>query len=193
MERVVEQGCFFLVCDSDHFALVGVKRHQPLTLPGFKFWKLWLKGLTICLVWNGTIHYGVVGEEPDITLYHARHVIYILMKQAGSQHRTLWHTRHDRAGVRLLAFKHNSLGSVWKKGSNPGDNIIIYNKTMGLQQEPFAIYLIKGLAEVRYNNVSLTTFIIYVTDVLYKLNKLGFTTEIFAETMLVWMKELIFV
>ena len=35
MEGVVEQGCF-LVCDSDHLALVRVKRHQQLTPPGFK-------------------------------------------------------------------------------------------------------------------------------------------------------------
>ena len=43
-------------------------------------------------------------------------------------------------------------------------------KTMELWQEPFVIYLIKGLAEVHYNNVSLTTFIKCVRDVLYKLN-----------------------
>ena len=146
MEGVIEQF-FFLVCDSDHLTLVGVKCHQPFTLPGFKFWKIWLKGLTICMVWNGKIHYGVIGEEPDINLYHIRHIIYIQKKQTGSQHRTLWHTGHDRAGVRLLTFKHNSLGSVWKEGSNPGDNIIIYAKMMELQQGPFVIYLIKCLVK----------------------------------------------
>ena len=87
-----------------------------------------------------------------ILLYHVWHIIYTQKKQTVSQHRTLWHTRHDRAGVRLLAFKHNS-GSAWKKGPNPGDNIVIYAKTMALQQEPFMIfYLIKGLAEVHCNN-----------------------------------------
>ena len=179
MEGVIEQSWLFLVCHSDHHALVAVNHLQPFTLPGFKFWKICLKGLTICLVLNGKIHYGVIGEEPDITLYHVPHIIYIQKEQTGSQHRTLWHTGHDRAGVRRLAFKHNSLGSVWKKGSNPGDNIIIYAKTMELQQEPFVIYLIKGLADVHYNNVSLTTFIRCVRDVLYKLNWLGFTTEFF--------------
>ena len=37
MEGVIEQGWFFLVCDSDHLTLVGVKRYQTFTLPGFKF------------------------------------------------------------------------------------------------------------------------------------------------------------
>ena len=35
MEGVVEQ-VFFLVCDSDHLALVLVNRHQPLTLQRFQ-------------------------------------------------------------------------------------------------------------------------------------------------------------
>ena len=50
---------------------------------------------------------------------------------------------------------------------------------MELQQKPFVIYLVKGFAEVHNNDVSLSTFIKCVRDVLDKLNQLGFATEFF--------------
>ena len=50
---------------------------------------------------------------------------------------------------------------------------------MELQQEPFVIYLIKGLAEVHYNNVSLTTFIKCVRDCRVQIELAGFTSEMF--------------
>ena len=49
------------------------------------------------------------------------------------------------------------------------------------------IYLIKGLAEVHDNDVSLAFFIEGVRDVLDKLDQLGFTAKFAAETMLIWL------
>ena len=42
MERVVEQGCFFLVCDSDHFALVGVNIYIYMNNSSYSIWMLHL-------------------------------------------------------------------------------------------------------------------------------------------------------
>ena len=53
MKSVVEQVEFFLICYSNNLSLVGVKRHQPFTFLNFKFYKVCLKGLAVCLVCDG--------------------------------------------------------------------------------------------------------------------------------------------
>ena len=71
----------------------------------------------------------------------------------------MWHTGHDRAGLRLFAIKNYFLSPVCQERFDPGDNIDIDTKTVEVQQEPSVINFIKGLAEVHNNNVSLSTFI----------------------------------
>ena len=40
--KCIHKKCgLFLISYSDNFTLVGVKRHQPLTFPGFKLGKVW--------------------------------------------------------------------------------------------------------------------------------------------------------
>ncbi|MCG8069894.1 MAG: hypothetical protein JAY84_18780 [Candidatus Thiodiazotropha taylori] len=48
-----------------------------------------------------------------------------------------------------------------------------------LQQQLYVIHLIKGLAEVHYDDISLTAFIKRVRDILDELYQLGFTAEVF--------------
>ena len=112
MHSIIELCGCFRICNSNHSALVRVKRHQPFTLPGFESSEVGLQGLAVCLVGNSKVHYSVVSEEPDVALYHVRHVIKVEKEQTRSKNGSLWYTRHDRARVRLLAIEHYPLGPV---------------------------------------------------------------------------------
>ena len=129
------------------------KHHGFILIPGFKFWKILLYGLTVCPVWKGEVHYGVVSEEPDITLYHVWHIIYMYKRNRQGP----WGTP-DMIGVRLLAFMHNSFGSVWKKRSKSDHNI--YAKRMELQQEPFLSFFFFFTGSINLDHNSLCPHII---------------------------------